>query len=48
MTSLILSPQTMVMTGEVAIKTRKDAYKQKRVFFVTPQVWIKELHIDHV
>ena len=30
--------QTMVMTGEVAIKTRRDAYKQKRVFFVTPQV----------
>lgn len=28
----------MVMTGEVAIKTRRDAYKQKRVFFVTPQV----------
>ena len=41
LTAFVLSPQTMVMTGEVAIKTRKDAYKQKRVFFVTPQVWIK-------
>ena len=29
--------QTMVMTGEVAIRIRRDAYKQKRVFFVTPQ-----------
>lgn len=27
----------MVMTGEVAIRIRRDAYKQKRVFFVTPQ-----------
>ena len=29
------------MTGNVAINIRKEAWKQKRIFFLTPQVQIK-------
>jgi Fanconi anemia group M protein len=33
----------MVMTGDVAVKIRSEAYKQKRIFFVTPQVVSNDL-----